>query len=144
MDADHILEGGCLCGSIRYRSLKAPVFVSHCHCQNCRRHSDALFVTHLGLPVDGFTWLREVPTYWRSSEAFERGYCTKCGSTVAARYTKDPSIHVIPAGTLDDPEKVRADRHIMTESQVSWLSIEDDLPRYPRLSTQFEHLDVGL
>ena len=38
-------------------------------------------------------------------------------------------IIVIPIGTLDDIEKVAADRHIMTKSQVSRLRIEDDLPR---------------
>jgi hypothetical protein len=101
-------------------------------------------MTHLGLPIEGFTWLGDPPKYWRSSEAFERGYCVKCGSTVAARYSEEPELHVIPAGTLDNPEMVRADRHIMTENQVCWLKIEDDLPRYPRLSPQFDHLDVNL
>ena len=53
MCADLVLEGGCLCGNIRYRSVNAPVFVSHCHCQRCRRHSGALFV-----PLDGVLWAR--------------------------------------------------------------------------------------
>ena len=101
-------------------------------------------MTHLGLPIEGFNWLGEIPIYWHSSEAFERGHCANCGSTVAARYFEEPGLHVIPAGTLDDPEKVRADRHIMTESQVCWLKIEDKLPRFPRLSTQFNHLDADL
>ncbi len=144
MDADHVLEGGCLCGNIRYRSVKAPVFVSHCHCQRCRRHSGALFVTHAGLPLEGFNWLRGEPTYWHSSKAFDRGFCAKCGSTVAGLYLDDPSIVVIPIGTLDDVEKVAADRHIVTESQVSWLKIDDELPRYARLSPGYEHLDLGL
>ena len=144
MCADLVLEGGCLCGNIRYRSVKAPVFVSHCHCQRCRRHSGALFVTHMGLPVDGFSWLKGKPTYWPSSKVFERGFCANCGSTIAARYLDEPSIHVIPVGSLDDAEKVVADRHIVTESRVSWLTIEDDLPRYARFSPGYEHLYPGL
>ena len=144
MGNDLVVEGGCLCGNIRYRSEKAPVFVSHCHCQRCRRHSGALFVTHAGLPVDGFSRLQGEPTYWHSSEAFDRGFCADCGSTVTGLYLDDPSIIVIPIGTLDDIEKVAADRHIMTESQVSWLKIDDELPRYARLSPRYEHLDVGL
>jgi hypothetical protein len=120
------------------------VFVSHCHCQRCRRHSGALFVTHAGLPLEGFNWLRGEPTYWRSSKAFDRGFCAKCGSTIAGLYLDDPSIVVIPIGTLDDVEKVAADRHIVTESQVSWLKIDDELPRYARLSPGYEHLDLGL
>ena len=60
-------------------------------------------MTHLGLPIEGFTWLGEPPKYWRSSEAFERGYCVSCGSTVAAGYFGEPELYVIPAGTLDNP-----------------------------------------
>ncbi len=139
-----LLEGGCLCGQVRYRSSGRPVFVSHCHCQRCRKHSGAVFVTHIGLPVENFIWLQEEPTYWNSSKALDRGFCANCGSSTCIRYLDDPSIIVIPVGTLDDAEKIRADRHIMTESKVSWLKIDDDLPRYARLSTQFEHWDVGL
>ncbi len=83
MNDDVVLEGGCLCGNIRYRCTKSPVFVSHCHCERCRRHSGALFATDVGLPVDGFTWLHEKPTYWRSSKALERGFCSNCGSTIS-------------------------------------------------------------
>lgn len=143
MSADLILEGGCLCGDIRYGSENAPVFVSQCHCQRCRRHSGALFVTHMGLPVEGFSWLQRKPTYWHSSKVFERGFCATCGSTIAGLYLDEPDIIVIPVGTLADAEKVVPDRHIMTESQISWLKIDDDLPRYPRLSPGYEHLDLG-
>ena len=138
------VEGGCLCGQVRYRSSGRPVFVSHCHCQRCRKHSGAVFVTHIGLPVEDFIWLQEEPTYWNSSKALDRGFCANCGSSTCIRYLDDPSIIVIPVGTLDDAEKIRPDRHIMTESKVSWLKIDDELPRYARLSTQFEHWDIGL
>ena len=143
-DSITLLEGGCLCGQVRYRSSGRPVFVSHCHCQRCRKHSGAVFVTHIGLPVDEFSWFQGEPTYWNSSKALDRGFCANCGSSTCIRYLDDPSIIVIPVGTLDDAENIRPDRHIMTESKVTWLKIEDDLPHYARLSTQFEHWDVGL
>ena len=127
IDRAETVTGGCLCGNIKYRSVNAPVFVSHCHCQRCRRHSGALFLTHAGLPLDGFTWLQGEPTYWHSSKAFERGFCANCGSTVAGRYLDEPNLIVIPI-----------------ESQVSWLKIDDDLPRYARLSPGYERLDLGL
>jgi hypothetical protein len=144
MNTDTVLEGGCLCGNIRYRSTKPPVFVTHCHCQRCRRHSGALFASDVGLPLDGFTWVRGEPAYWRSSTALDRGFCSICASAISNRYIDDPSFLVIPVGSLDDPERVTPEFHIMTESRVSWLKIDDDLPRYPRFDPESEHLDPGL
>jgi len=145
-DQQVVLEGGCLCGDIRYRCTKSPVFVGHCHCKRCQRHSGALFATDVGLPVDGFTWLclQGKPTYWLSSNALERGFCSNCGSTISNRYFDDSSFLVIPVGSLDDPERVKPEFHIMTESQVSWLKIDDNLPRYPRFDPEAGHLDPGL
>jgi hypothetical protein len=30
------LEGGCACGSIRYRLTDEPMFTHYCHCLNCQ------------------------------------------------------------------------------------------------------------
>src|SRR5258705_13546156 len=39
------IEGGCLCGGVRYRLLTEPAQLSDCHCVDCRRASAAPFVT---------------------------------------------------------------------------------------------------
>ena len=39
------VEGGCLCGRVRYRVAGAPVRVTHCHCTLCRRSAEAPFLT---------------------------------------------------------------------------------------------------
>jgi hypothetical protein len=31
------LNGGCLCGAVRYRLESTPVDAGYCHCQICRR-----------------------------------------------------------------------------------------------------------
>jgi hypothetical protein len=41
----------------------------------------------------------------------------------------------VTLGSLDRPEKVRPDDHVWTESQLPWLRINDDLPRFPRTSS---------
>lgn len=136
-------EGGCLCGDIRYRATSEPEFVTHCHCQMCRRHSGALFATDVGFRVDYFTWLKGEPTYYQSSEALQRGFCSRCGSTISARYLEDMNLLVIPAGSLDRVESVRPECHIMTESQVPWLKIDDELPRHKRFRPNAPIEDPG-
>ncbi len=32
-------EGGCACGSVRYRLTPDPLFVHCCHCVNCQRQT---------------------------------------------------------------------------------------------------------
>lgn len=41
----------------------------------------------------------------------------------------------VTLGSLDDPETVRPQDHVWTESQVSWFDIRDDLPRFEKSST---------
>jgi hypothetical protein len=38
-----IHEGGCLCGSVRYRAKGKPSRVSVCHCTDCRRCTGSAF-----------------------------------------------------------------------------------------------------
>ena len=100
-------------------------------------------MTHMGIPVEDFSWLKGEPTYWHS-KVMDRGFCANCGSTISALYHDEPSIIVMPLGTLDDADKIKPAYHIMTEYQISWLNIVDELPRHARLSPGYEHLDEGL
>jgi hypothetical protein len=43
-----VIEGGCVCGGVRYRLEAAPTQVNDCHCLDCRRSSGAPFVGHHG------------------------------------------------------------------------------------------------
>ena len=40
-----LIEGGCLCGGVRYRLTAEPERLCDCHCIDCRRASAAPFVT---------------------------------------------------------------------------------------------------
>ena len=55
-----VIEGGCVCGGVRYRLEAAPTQVNDCHCLDCRRSSGAPFVTWVIMDESR-------PTYRRSS-----------------------------------------------------------------------------
>ena len=127
--------GGCLCGAVRYRATADPIRAVICHCVMCRKVSGAPLLSFVHFPLDAFTWLEGAPTRYRSSPEAERGFCATCGSTLTMHETVLGDRVQVSLGSLDRAEDVRPDDHVWTESQLPWLRIEDDLPRFPRTSS---------
>src|SRR5260370_38480539 len=44
------IEGGCLCGAVRYRSDAEPVMQVVCHCETCRKNSGSAFSMNVAVP----------------------------------------------------------------------------------------------
>lgn len=132
---DKVIEGGCLCGAIRYRSALPPVRCLICHCECCRKHSGAPCLSFVHFPVEGFSWTGVEPARYRSSRYAERGFCSTCGSTVSMHEEVLGDRVQIAVGSLDDPGTVRPEDHVWTGSQLPWLDIRDDLPRFAKSST---------
>jgi len=45
-------EGGCACGTLRYRMRSAPMFVHCCHCTDCQRQTGSAFVLNALIEAD--------------------------------------------------------------------------------------------
>lgn len=130
MRSDVAFEGGCLCGAVRYRATGAPVRVVICHCSMCRRHSGAPALAFVHFPVDSFGWVKGEPTRYRSSRYAERGFCSKCGSTLTMHEEILGDRVQVTVGSLDEPQRVQPDDHVWTQDQVPWFEIQDQLPRF--------------
>ena len=42
-----MIQGGCLCGAVRYEARGAPLGVGYCHCRSCRHHTGAPVVAYV-------------------------------------------------------------------------------------------------
>ena len=49
------IEGGCLCGDIRFETTSAPVFQLLCYCTDCQIISGAPGYAAYGVPIDSLT-----------------------------------------------------------------------------------------
>jgi hypothetical protein len=125
------LEGGCLCGGVRYRIDVEPHHADYCHCRMCQRATGAPVVPWLTLAREAFTWTRGEPAVYRSSAEAERLFCPTCGTQLAFRALAEPDSLDVTLASLDDPEAVRPTHHIWTDSRIGWFDTADDLPRYP-------------
>ncbi len=125
------LEGGCLCGRLRYRVTQAPVAAAICHCRMCQKNSGAPIQASAEVPVAGFAIVKGEPAVYRSSSWGERLFCRDCGTPILYRPIEGAKTVSINSPTLDDPGAIPPTHHIFTESRISWFDTADELPRYP-------------
>lgn len=127
-----MIEGGCLCGAVRYRVDNAITDVSHCHCTMCRKHHGAAFATYGVAERNHLHWLQgeEKINVYRSSAQLERLFCSVCGSSLLCQTDEEPNVVYLALGTLDDDPGCRPAYHIWVGSMAPWHTITDDLPRF--------------
>ncbi|MFM5679390.1 GFA family protein [Aeromonas veronii] len=124
------MKGGCHCGAIRYEVLTAPFAADFCHCRDCQRTTGAPVGAWMDFYAEQVQWLCGKPTEYASSDFIRRGFCAECGSTLTYRSTQYPDYLTLAIASLDNPEAVAPTYHIHTDSQLPWLLIQDEHPRY--------------
>jgi hypothetical protein len=126
-------EGGCSCGSVRYRLRSDPLFVHCCHCLNCQRQTGSAFVINLLIEADRVELLADAPQpvdVPRDDGSTQRVFrCPSCQVAVFSEYGR-PEVRFVRAGTLDRPAEISPDVHIFTRSKVSWVTIPETAPAF--------------
>ena len=127
------LEGGCRCGAVRYRAKGGSLWVTHCHCEECRRSSGAPVSTFVGVRSDGFAFVTGTPGAYESSPQVLRKFCGACGTPLIYEAAVYPGEVHIMAGTLDTAGSLVPERHVFVRERMPWLRLGDDLPRHDTL-----------
>ncbi|MBX9844064.1 MAG: GFA family protein [Xanthobacteraceae bacterium] len=94
------MQGGCLCGAVRFTATPKDHNVGVCHCSMCRRWAAGPF---FAMECEGAVKVADETQLgvYRSSEWAERCFCKKCGSVLFYRLVgKD--FWAISAEALDD------------------------------------------
>ena len=126
-DANAVTTGRCMCGDIRFEYLGAPIETGHCHCESCRRHTSAPFVTYVVIDKAAFRYTRGGPVAYQSSPGVKRTHCARCGSPISYENANEFALFV---GVLDDPSLLTPERHIFVAEKMPWIAIGDDLPQF--------------
>ena len=128
--------GRCLCGAIKF-SVRFPTkWVAHCHCTLCQRAHGTAFVTWVSSQTEMFdvSDAESALRWYRSSANAERGFCSRCGSTLFFRSERWPGeVHIARANfgsELDREPQV----HSFYDTHVDWFEFNDALPKKPTSS----------
>lgn len=124
------LNGGCLCGTVRYAIDAELIDAGFCHCRVCQRASGAPVVAWLTIPFGGFRYRGDAVANFVSSERYQREFCAHCGTQIAFRAQHNPQTVDVTLCSLDDSSAVAPQYHIWCQSRVNWLHINDTLPQY--------------
>ena len=86
----------------------------------CQKAYGNVFGALVAFPADRFRFLSGKPKHYRSSSIAVRGFCADCA---------EPEQIAVTIGSLDHPEIAPPEVHWGVESWVSWLRMDDALPR---------------
>jgi len=128
------LEGGCLCGAVRYEITIPLSTARYCHCTRCQRRTGTGSSANGLVPSTGFRLLsgRDRVHAFEPPTGKPKLFCTICGS---ALFSGDPFSDdqvVVRLGTLDRDPGIRPQYRQFVDFAAPWEPIpEDGLPRYP-------------
>jgi len=126
-----MVDGGCLCGAVRFRATLPSLFCGHCHCSMCRRNHGAGFVTWFAVPRDqldvhtGKDGLRR----YASSTHGSRTFCSACGSSLFCDSDKHPDQVDVALASVDGSIDRDPQFHAYFDSRAPWVVVADELPR---------------
>ena len=123
--------GGCLCKAVTYKSNADPLMILNCHCENCRRLTGSVFGTNLFVPEDRLQIDGKLTTFNHKADSgntMTRQFCTKCGTQIFGSSSGRHNVVSVRAGTVDDPNIIKPNMNVFTDSMVPSTPLDPNLP----------------
>ncbi len=125
------IEGGCLCGGVRYRLHAQPARVSDCHCLDCRRGSAAAFVTWGEMARENIELLTGELRQIRHADRL-RSFAACCGTPLFFQDEEDSPVIEVTIASLDQPEAFTPEAATWIEDRLPWVTLAPERRRYER------------
>lgn len=126
------LQGGCLCGKVRFRTTAPPVRTLACHCTFCQKLTGSSFYAESLFERSAIEFDQgEMRQFEHRSDTSGKKvfvhFCATCGTTIGLTFERWPDMQAISRGCLDDPNAVEITSHIWTRSAQSGVALPGDL-----------------
>lgn len=122
------LQGGCLCGAVRFELTARLLSAGYCHCTHCQRRTGTGSSANGRVPQHGFELLQgenELSAF-TPPEGRPKVFCSRCGS---AMFSGDPLADeqvAVRLGTLDRDPGIRPSFRAFVASAAPWETIPQD------------------
>ena len=130
------IEGGCLCGDLRYSATGEPAVTSICHCRDCQKQTGSAFMEVVAVPGERFS-LRGSPSTFtnegNSGRKLHRHFCPRCGTVVMVEAEGFPGMALVMGGTLDDTAWLRPTMALFCERAQPWLENRPEMKTFARM-----------
>ncbi|MDB5505470.1 MAG: Gfa-like protein [Devosia sp.] len=149
------VEGGCLCGVVRYELTAGPLGVYNCHCKDCQRLTGSAYGMSMPMPKSSLKHLsgalRRVEKIADSGRKAVMVSCAACGSFLWNEPVSTPETIVLKPGSLDDGSWVIPIGNIWTDRAAPGVHIDVALvnilgqpaDRQPLYDAWTKHLNQG-
>jgi hypothetical protein len=127
------IEGGCLCGAVRYAARSDPITTRSCWCRVCQYLAAGNASVNVVFPKDAVRITGELRDYASTADSgnrMHRRFCPTCGTQMFSESEARPNLIIIRAGTLDDREVAKPAGVIWTRSAPSWGYIDPGSPHF--------------
>jgi len=128
-----MMNGGCLCGAVRYEVQGDPAFSGICHCSDCQKATGSSHVAIMAVPEAAVKITGETKGFevvGESQGTISRNFCPTCGSLLFSKPSRMAGIILLTAGTLDDPSTYKPQVVIYTRSRPEWAKLSGGLPEF--------------
>lgn len=137
------LEGGCLCGSVRFRAAQAPMRTLACHCTFCQKVTGSFYFAESMFPMDVVQFNDgKMRTYEHISDGSNKKvfvhFCENCGTTVSLTFERWPDVRGIACGCYDNPNAVAVSSHIWTRSAQNGTALPEGVECFTRARVTLE------
>ncbi len=123
-----LLQGGCLCGKVRFTASSAPVRTLACHCTFCQKVTGSSFYAESIFERAAVRFNEgELKQFDHRSDGSGKTvhvhFCATCGTTVGLTFERWPDMRAISRGCLDNPDAVEIASHIWTRSAQTGVAL---------------------
>ncbi len=139
------LEGGCLCGSVRYRIEEDTPPCYACHCTECQTHSGSAFVLQMPVFATKFVVDGEVVSADQqlpNDRVSTIHCCPNCLVRLYATVTGRDGLVTVRAGTLDTSKELTPVAHIWVRSKQDWVDIPEGHQTFEQMPSESDWFEL--
>jgi hypothetical protein len=130
-----IRQGGCGCGSVRYRIDRPPIFVNNCYCALCQQQTGSTSAVYAYFEVEAVEVLKGSLVRYPAKTGSDLDqivmHCADCGICLLRQphITGRHGLSVM-VGTLDDPWDIVPDAAVFVSERMPWVTLPIGIPAF--------------